>query len=582
MLTSNLWVEAGLINGAQGKVEDIVFHPQDSTDSLPTYVLVSLDEYNGPPLFQDDEKKKWVPIFQITRQHQYQRNIERTQIPLRLSHAMTGHKVQGLSLYNGVIVHYPTKEESKRSPMATWGLNYCMLTRVPDLSKIAFINLPDFETHRKLYEPKSKSTTKDHFRLFLRFDQKAHTEFANFVCVYAKTNLNDLKNAKEKLNLLPINFYSVFQEETQNFQQAHLPALQKKPSHVEVPITATASHRFKERNITKQSYHFSALQQLSSHSEGTRQVEQNTVAVSTFSRFENPYNYCWFNSVLQVIIHVLNNNAQILNMDLPQENDITSILFNKIKEFAKPGIYNVGKNIEDPAVAQHYKIPLTHLMLKAMDINHPEELNKQQDALDCIQFLIANIPHLEILFHHIQEEYHCNGCDIISNAPVLSMPVALIPVVTKREKRSSLETFSATDAITGYFQNPEQIDKHCECGASTCSKQITLQNRSNYIVIQFKRYSRKRTRNSEISKKITAKSDFFSDLDIKTSEGVQKYKVIATIEHQGPELRSGHYISYILNNDTWYCCNDEAITILPTNSKAPTENIYILLLKKVE
>ena len=237
---------------------------------------------------------------------------------------------------------------------------------------------------------------------------------------------------------------------------------------------------------------------------------------------------------------------------------------------------------DDPVDAEHLKISLKHIMLKAMNINDPEELNKQQDALDCIQFLIVNIPHLEILIHHIQEEYHCNGCDIISNAPVLSMPVALIPVVTKREKRSSLETFSATDAIKGYFQNPEQIDKHCECGASTCSKQITLQNRSNYIVIQFKRYSRKRTRNSEISKKITAKSDFFSDLDIKTSEGVQKYKVIATIEHQGTELKSGHYISYILNNDTWYCCNDEAITILPTNSKAPTENIYILLLKKVE
>ena len=95
------------------------------------------------------------------------------------------------------------------------------------------------------------------------------------------------------------------------------------------------------------------MQQLSSHSEGTRQVtplptmdEQNTVSVPKFSRFENLSNYCWFNSVLQLIIYVLNNNAHILNIDLPPENEKTSILFNKIKEFAKPGIYNVGKKLK--------------------------------------------------------------------------------------------------------------------------------------------------------------------------------------------------------------------------------------------
>ena len=91
-------------------------------------------------IFNDKDKSKWVPFFPIMRQHQCAKQIQRTQIPLRLSFAMTGHKVQGLSLYNGAIVHYPTKEESKRDPMDIWGLNYCILTRVPDITKIAFIN----------------------------------------------------------------------------------------------------------------------------------------------------------------------------------------------------------------------------------------------------------------------------------------------------------------------------------------------------------------------------------------------------------------------------------------------------------
>ena len=66
-----------------------------------------------------------------------------------------------------------------------------------------------------------------------------------------------------------------------------------------------------------------------------------------------------------------------------------------------------------------------------------------------------------------------------------------------------------------------------------------------------------------------------------TPGGVEKYKVIATIEHLGQDTKGGHYISYILKNDTWYCCNDMNVYALPANSKAPTKNIYILLLKKV-
>ncbi|CAL4176181.1 unnamed protein product [Meganyctiphanes norvegica] len=163
MLTSNIWVEAGLINGAQGTVTDIVFDKDDTDDPLPKYVLVSLDDYSGPLLFNDQNKTNWVPVFPITRQHQYDRKVERTQIPLRLSTAMTGHKVQGLSLYKGAVVQYPTKEECRRDPLDTWGLNYCILTRVPDFSKIAFINLPDYQRHMKLY---NKLKGKDHYKFF--------------------------------------------------------------------------------------------------------------------------------------------------------------------------------------------------------------------------------------------------------------------------------------------------------------------------------------------------------------------------------------------------------------------------------
>lgn len=58
MVTSNIWVEAGLINGAQGTVVDIVYDTQGN-DSLPIYVLVNLDQYNGPPLFKNEGEDEY-------------------------------------------------------------------------------------------------------------------------------------------------------------------------------------------------------------------------------------------------------------------------------------------------------------------------------------------------------------------------------------------------------------------------------------------------------------------------------------------------------------------------------------------
>ena len=215
MMTSNILVEAGLINGAQGTVMDIVFENQDTDDQLPCYVLVCLDSYNGPSLFSDHNKANWVPIFPITRQHDIKKHIERAQIPLRLSSAMTGHKVQGLSLYHGAVVEYPSDEQLKsrkcRDPMDTWGFNYCILTRVPDFNKIAFLNLPDYIRHMKLYN-KSKGK-KDYFKMFQKFDKKAYKEFAHFVQFCTNKSLDFLSNATEKLNISgPINFYSALQQ----------------------------------------------------------------------------------------------------------------------------------------------------------------------------------------------------------------------------------------------------------------------------------------------------------------------------------------------------------------------------------
>ena len=577
MVTSNIWVEAGLINGAQGTVKDIVFDTQDNEDPFPEYVMVSLDQYNGPSLFDDDNKSNWVPFFPMTRQHQFRRSIERTQIPLRLSSAMTGHKVQGLSLYNGVIVDYPPPQ-STFDPMDTWGLNYCILTRVPDIKKIAFNKLPDYRRHMKLFR---KSKGKDHFKLFQNFDKKAYKEFERYVNICGGQSLDYLKNAKDNLNIsLPIDFYHVLEEKRQNVQlQSNISACYQLPLSVADARQTTSSNISKVGNII-QSPKSMYIQGNSLATGYDIQEGLNAEIISTFSKFVNRSNDCWFNSVLQVIIHTLKNEENVLEHIYQEDNSYAATLFNNIKQFCIPDTYHVGMIIKDPTVDNYPEMHLKHLMLKVMDINAPEELEKQQDASECIQSLLEKLPHLNFLKHHIGEQLDCDGdkCSY-SKCPESPTPVTLIEI-SKIRIIDNTERFSAKDAIIGYFQKQEKVKRRCECGTGTSTKKNILTRADNYIMIQFKRYSLKRKLRGERIKKITAKADVFSFVNINTSQGVKKYEVVATIEHTGEELMVGHYMSYILKNGTWYCCNDESVEPMYNNID-PIENVYILVLKKV-
>jgi hypothetical protein len=55
MLSCNLWVQAGLVNGALGVVMQIVYAPRTNPPHLPTYVVVAFDKYIGPPWDQTNQ-----------------------------------------------------------------------------------------------------------------------------------------------------------------------------------------------------------------------------------------------------------------------------------------------------------------------------------------------------------------------------------------------------------------------------------------------------------------------------------------------------------------------------------------------
>lgn len=56
MLTSNIWTQAGLVNGALSKVVEIIYSPDSKPPYVPMYVVTRFNSYNGPPWNDHDPK----------------------------------------------------------------------------------------------------------------------------------------------------------------------------------------------------------------------------------------------------------------------------------------------------------------------------------------------------------------------------------------------------------------------------------------------------------------------------------------------------------------------------------------------
>ena len=125
MLTINLSLRHGLINGSVGIVRRIIYFHSAPPD-IPYAVLVEFDNYNGPT-FQDTN----CVALKRTRCN-VESNIRVTSminIPLRLAHGYTIHKAQGMTLDRVVIDIGPHEG-------ASLGLTYVALSRVRRLDQL--------------------------------------------------------------------------------------------------------------------------------------------------------------------------------------------------------------------------------------------------------------------------------------------------------------------------------------------------------------------------------------------------------------------------------------------------------------
>jgi len=145
LLTSNLWVEAGLVNGAMGTVRGFVWDKQDS--SMPLFVVVEFDEvklkgadgeqrsfFPGEP-----DKKNWVPLSWEQATSNFDEKLVRKQFPLVLAWAITHWKAQGMTLPRARV------RLSARTA-GQHGVGFVACTRVRHPTHLVFEDdLPDWE-----------------------------------------------------------------------------------------------------------------------------------------------------------------------------------------------------------------------------------------------------------------------------------------------------------------------------------------------------------------------------------------------------------------------------------------------------
>ena len=130
MLTSNLWVDVGLVNGAMGTIQAICYRAGGPPDLA---VMVQFDSYTGPTLHDGT-----VPITPLRRTWSaLGAQCSRLQLPLKLAWAVTIHKSQGLTL-NKVVIDVGKREFSS-------GLTFVACSRVQKLQDLLFCPPFDFQ-----------------------------------------------------------------------------------------------------------------------------------------------------------------------------------------------------------------------------------------------------------------------------------------------------------------------------------------------------------------------------------------------------------------------------------------------------
>ena len=106
MYKINTCTKAGLANSSMGTVVAICYK-SEVPPALPDFIVVDFDDYSGPRWCENEndgiDRRRWVPIIPVTRNHDSIKTYVRRQLPITVSFGITVHKSQSLTLKESVL-----------------------------------------------------------------------------------------------------------------------------------------------------------------------------------------------------------------------------------------------------------------------------------------------------------------------------------------------------------------------------------------------------------------------------------------------------------------------------------------------
>ena len=285
-------------------------------------------------------------------------------------------------------------------------------------------------------------------------------------------------------------------------------------------------------------------------------------------------NSCYLNSILQILI-LCHHHLNILG----EFNDINFDyldFFENLKSLITTSQHHSERNVNRD-ICSKLKSNLSKLHPEIFDNNNQQDAHeaflKICDTLDSGTKVILFIPSQpdnldlsydsllkKLFFGTLKTTNRCSICGLNSDNSESFRNISLNPC------NDINETFLSE-------WNRKKLRKLCRsCNKNTDHWETTsIQLKPNILVILFRRF---RTQRTGRSVKINTKISLPEELTIPGFSG----RLIGFIDHLGPSVNSGHYISNIKIGNSWFQCNDSHIFKTTFN----TYSVYLAFYKSTD
>ncbi len=306
--------------------------------------------------------------------------------------------------------------------------------------------------------------------------------------------------------------------------------------------------------------------------------ERDIVDPRTFPKFVNPGTDCWLNSVIRIVVHMLQNviSTGVGHDDMlwltheERESDRKANAKESLMRYIKSEIMAAHTStfcFRDPVISiqgMSAKVSLKAIVLDVIDIAEFRENggNGQQDANVALGYMLENFGQsFQFCSFLVEKRSSCCVCPFQSKRT----EVAYKFMLSVPEEIPARGTFSLSNLILSATQSENQFERPCprdNCVSRRATETEEILTAPLFLVVSIKFFISGIQTNYRQTK-LTQTCDPVHEIDITTKNGKSHtYKLHCIIDHVGESIDHGHYKSYFQINDTWVMVSDEDHTIV--------------------